>query len=71
MQIILLALRASSGPSGSLFFLPRVFAAFTFENPCLINDAIVAAIDIDRLSIDQSIGNGFSAVLDDSSERGP
>lgn len=71
MQIILLALRASSGSSGSLLLFPRVFATFTFENPGLINDVIVAAFNIDRLSIDQGIGNGLSAVLDDSPERGP
>jgi hypothetical protein len=71
MQIILITLRALSGPSGSLFFLPCVFTAITFENPSLINDTIIAAFDIDRLSIDQRIGNNLSAVLDDSSECGP
>jgi len=48
-----------------------VVAAFAFENPGLINNAIVAAFDINRLSIDQGIGNCFSALLDDSAEGGP
>jgi len=46
-------------------------AAFAFENPSLINNSIVAAFDINSLSIDQSIGNCLSALLDDSAECGP
>jgi hypothetical protein len=67
----LFALGASSGPSGPLFFLPHVVAAVAFENPGLINNAIVAAFDINRLTIDQGIGNYLSAFLDDSAEGGP
>jgi hypothetical protein len=71
MQIILLALWASLGPSGPLFFMPHMVAVFAFENPVLSNDPIIAAFNIDGLSIDQGIGNCLSAVLDDSAECGP
>jgi hypothetical protein len=46
MQIILLTFWASSGPSGPFFFLPGVVAAFAIKHPGLINDAIIAAFDI-------------------------
>jgi hypothetical protein len=51
--------------------MPMVVAVFAFENPGLINNAIVAAFDINRLTIDQGIGNYFSAFLNDSAEGGP
>jgi hypothetical protein len=48
-----------------------VTAAFAFKNSLLVNDAIVAAFDINRFSINQGIGNRLSAVLDDSAECRP
>ena len=71
MQIILLTLRAASGSTGALFFLPGVTAAFAFKNPVLVNDTIVAAFNIDRFSVYQGIGNRPSATLDDSAESRP
>lgn len=71
MEIILLTFRASSRLSGPFFLLPGVVAAFTFKHPGLVNDAIIAAFDINRFAIDQGIGNCLSALLDDPSEGGP
>ena len=71
MQIVFFTLRASPGPSGSLFLLPGVFAAFAFEHPGLVNDAVIAAFDINGFAVDQGVGNCLSALLDDSTEGGP
>jgi hypothetical protein len=43
---------------------------YTAKYSILINDTIIAAPDIDRLTVDERIGNNLPGVLDNTAKRG-